>query len=112
MRSSNENRNVYTMELEHYPGMTEKSIREILEEASQRWPLLAAGVVIDAVRCAKLGLQRGLSGPLEESSAYYMKSPPRQMRDSVAHALNDAFIRGEPLGEEEQAELERMSAGD
>ncbi len=40
----------------------------------------SAGVVIDAIRCAKLGLERGIGGPLEAPSAYYMKSPPRQMR--------------------------------
>ena len=54
----------------------------------------SAGVVIDAIRCAKLGLQRGRSGPLESVSAYYMKSPPQQMRDSVARERTDAFIRG------------------
>ncbi len=54
----------------------------------------SAGVVIDAIRCAKLGLQRGLGGPLEAASAYYMKSPPLQMRDSVAYDLTDAFIQG------------------
>ena len=40
----------------------------------------SAGVVIDAIRCAKLGLERGIGGPLEAPSAYYMKSPPKQMR--------------------------------
>jgi myo-inositol-1-phosphate synthase len=54
----------------------------------------SAGVVIDAVRCAKLGLERGIGGPLEAPSAYYMKSPPMQMRDSVACELTDAFIQG------------------
>jgi myo-inositol-1-phosphate synthase len=54
----------------------------------------SAGVVIDAVRCAKLGLERGISGPLEAASAYYMKSPPTQMRDSRAYELTDAFIQG------------------
>jgi myo-inositol-1-phosphate synthase len=54
----------------------------------------SAGVVIDAIRCAKLGLQRGRGGPLESVSAYYMKSPPQQMRDSVARERTDAFIRG------------------
>ncbi len=54
----------------------------------------SAGVVIDAVRCAKLGLERGIGGPLEAASAYYMKSPPKQMRDSVACELTDAFIQG------------------
>ncbi|MCH8834345.1 MAG: inositol-3-phosphate synthase [Proteobacteria bacterium] len=54
----------------------------------------SAGVVIDAVRCAKLAADRGLAGPLEAASAYYMKSPPRQMRDSVARDLCDDFIGG------------------
>ncbi len=54
----------------------------------------SAGVVIDAVRCAKLGLDRGVGGPLEAPSAYYMKSPPVQMRDSEARDGCDAFIAG------------------
>jgi myo-inositol-1-phosphate synthase len=54
----------------------------------------SAGVVIDAIRCAKLGLDRGLGGPLEAPSAYYMKTPPVQMRDSVAHEACNAFIEG------------------
>ena len=54
----------------------------------------SAGVVINAIRCAKLGLERGLGGPLEAASAYYMKSPPVQMRDSVAFELTEEFIRG------------------
>ncbi len=54
----------------------------------------SAGVVIDAVRCAKLGLARGIGGPLEAVSAYYMKSPPKQMRDSLARERCDQFIGG------------------
>lgn len=54
----------------------------------------SAGVVIDAVRCAKVALERGTGGPLEAVSAYYMKSPPRQMRDSVAKDMCEAFIGG------------------
>ena len=52
----------------------------------------SAGVVIDAVRCAKLGLVRGLAGPLEAPSAYYMKSPPRQMRDDAAFRALGSFL--------------------
>ena len=52
----------------------------------------SAGVVIDAVRCAKLGLERGLAGPLEVPSAYFMKSPPVQMRDDEARARLADFI--------------------
>jgi myo-inositol-1-phosphate synthase len=54
----------------------------------------SAGVVIDAVRCAKLALDRGIGGALEGPSAYFMKSPPRQVTDNVARELMEAFIRG------------------
>ncbi|CAM9308501.1 unnamed protein product [Discosporangium mesarthrocarpum] len=57
----------------------------------------SAGVVIDAIRCAKLGLDRGLGGPLEAACAYYMKSPPIQMRDEEARVAVDAFIEAKPL---------------
>jgi len=52
----------------------------------------SAGVVIDALRFAKLARDRGIGGPLEEVCACYMKTPPRQMRDSVAHDLCNAFL--------------------
>jgi len=52
----------------------------------------SAGVVIDAIRCAKLGLDRREGGPIESASAYYMKSPPVQMRDSEAREACEAFI--------------------
>jgi myo-inositol-1-phosphate synthase len=55
----------------------------------------SAGVIIDAVRCAKLALDRGLSGPLEAPSAYFMKTPPRQFTDDEAHMMTEAFISGE-----------------
>lgn len=55
----------------------------------------SAGVMIDAVRCAKLGLDRGLCGTLEAPSAYFMKSPPVQYPDDVARNRVEAFIRGE-----------------
>lgn len=45
VRCRNESRDVQALELEHYPGMTEKSIHAILDEAAQRWPLRAATVV-------------------------------------------------------------------
>src|SRR5213596_589111 len=47
----------------------------------------SAGVVIDAIRCCKLALDRGLSGPLAGPSAYFMKSPPQQYPDDVAHDM-------------------------
>lgn len=54
----------------------------------------SAGVVIDAVRCAKLALDRGLSGTLVAPSAYFMKSPPRQLTDAQALERAEAFIEG------------------
>ncbi|WP_322749180.1 MULTISPECIES: inositol-3-phosphate synthase [unclassified Frankia] len=55
----------------------------------------SAGVVIDAVRCAKIALDRGVGGPLVAASSYFMKSPPEQYRDNVARDKLEAFIRGE-----------------
>jgi myo-inositol-1-phosphate synthase len=52
----------------------------------------SAGIVIDAVRCCKLALNRSVSGPLEGPSAYLMKSPPRQVPDPVARDLIEEFI--------------------
>jgi myo-inositol-1-phosphate synthase len=54
----------------------------------------SAGVIIDAVRCAKLGLDRGLAGPLLGPSAYFMKSPPVQYRDGEAREMVEAFAEG------------------
>jgi myo-inositol-1-phosphate synthase len=54
----------------------------------------SAGVVIDAVRCVKLGLDRSLSGTLEGPSAYLMKSPPVQYDDDDARQLTEDFIAG------------------
>jgi myo-inositol-1-phosphate synthase len=53
----------------------------------------SAGIVIDAVRLAKLALNSGISGALEGPSAYLMKSPPKQLRDDDAHAAIERFIR-------------------
>jgi myo-inositol-1-phosphate synthase len=54
----------------------------------------SAGIVIDAVRCCKLGLDRGLGGALEGPASYFMKSPPFQVSDERAHELTGAFIAG------------------
>src|SRR5205809_1272943 len=53
----------------------------------------SAGVVIDAVRLAKLALNNGVSGPLGGPSAYLMKSPPKQMKDEEARDATEDFIR-------------------
>ena len=57
----------------------------------------SAGVVIDAVRCLKLGLDRGLSGTLVGPSSYFMKSPPIQIHDDIARERVEAFIRGDDV---------------
>ena len=54
----------------------------------------SAGVVIDAIRCCKLALDRRLSGAIEAPSAYFMKTPPRQYTDDEAKRLVEGFIRG------------------
>ncbi|HET7654862.1 MAG TPA: inositol-3-phosphate synthase [Acidimicrobiales bacterium] len=55
----------------------------------------SAGVIIDAVRCAKLAKDRGLGGPVMGASAYFMKSPPKQFRDEVARQMVEDFARNE-----------------
>ncbi len=55
----------------------------------------SAGVITDAIRCLKLGLDRGLSGTLVAPSSYFMKSPPQQIHDDIARERVEAFIRGE-----------------
>jgi myo-inositol-1-phosphate synthase len=55
----------------------------------------SAGVVIDAVRCAKLALDRGIGGPVLAPASYFMKSPPQQFTDDEARELVEAFIRGD-----------------
>src|SRR5271166_3181552 len=54
----------------------------------------SAGVIIDAVRAAKVAKDRGLGGPIVAASAYLMKSPPRQMPDDLARAELEHFITG------------------
>lgn len=56
----------------------------------------SAGVVIDAVRCAKLALDRGIGGALDGPSSYFMKSPPVQYTDADARARTRRFIEGRP----------------
>ena len=54
----------------------------------------SAGVIIDAVRAAKIAKDRGVGGPVEAASAYLMKSPPKQLADDVARAQLENFIDG------------------
>ncbi len=73
----------------------------------------SAGVIIDALRCAKIAKDRGVGGPILGPSSYFMKSPPVQYRDEVAARLVEAFIQ-----DDEQAALavadaiEHGTAGD
>jgi len=55
----------------------------------------SAGVVIDAIRCAKLALDRNLCGPIIAPSAYFMKTPPKQFTDDIARQMTEDFIAGE-----------------
>jgi myo-inositol-1-phosphate synthase len=77
----------------------------------------SAGVITDAIRCARLGLDRGLAGTLVAPSAYFMKSPPQQIHDDVAYARVEAFIRGDDnetlVGTESPARrtLKRLATG-
>jgi myo-inositol-1-phosphate synthase len=52
-------------------------------------------VIIDAVRTAKVALDRGIGGPVESAAAYFMKSPPRQLPEDEARARLEAFLRGD-----------------
>jgi myo-inositol-1-phosphate synthase len=54
----------------------------------------SAGVVIDALRCVKIALDRGIGGPLLSPSSYFMKSPPEQYTDDIARAKVESFIAG------------------
>jgi myo-inositol-1-phosphate synthase len=55
----------------------------------------SAGVVIDAIRCIKLAMERGISGPVYAPASYFMKSPPKQYKDDLAHQMTEDFIKGE-----------------
>jgi myo-inositol-1-phosphate synthase len=55
----------------------------------------SAGVIIDAIRCAKIAMDRGIGGPILSASSYFMKSPPEQHDDDTAKELVEKFIRGE-----------------
>jgi len=55
----------------------------------------SAGVIIDAVRAAKIAMDRGIGGPLLSASSYFMKSPPEQFEDTLAKEKVEQFIRGD-----------------
>ena len=55
----------------------------------------SAGVIIDAIRAAKIAKDRGIGGPILSAASYFMKSPPEQYSDEIAHDLVEQFIRGD-----------------
>jgi len=65
----------------------------------------SAGIVIDAVRCCKLAMDRGMSGALMGPAAYFMKSPPVQFADNDARDMVEAFIHGDDKGMITTAEM-------
>ena len=69
----------------------------------------SAGVIIDAVRCAKLALDRGIGGPLTAPSSYFMKSPPIQYTDDEARRLVEEYIAGDAP---QKAKVEPQADGD
>ena len=74
-------------------GMTFGNVPLMLETKLEVWDSPnSAGVTIDAIRCAKVALDRGMSGPVLAPSAYFMKSPPEQWHDDQARDRLEAFI--------------------
>ena len=55
----------------------------------------SAGVMIDAIRCAKIALDRKLCGPIVGPSSYFFKTPPKQFRDDICREKVESFIKGE-----------------
>ncbi|WP_458759601.1 inositol-3-phosphate synthase [Afipia sp. TerB] len=98
--------NIHVGPSDHVPWLTDRKLAFIRLEGTTFGgvPLSAevklevwdspnsAGVVIDAVRCAKLAMDRGLAGALTGPSSYFMKSPPRQFTDDEARQRTRAFI--------------------
>lgn len=98
--------NIHVGPSDYVPWLTDRKFCEIRIEGTTFGdvPLLltahlevwdspnSAGVVIDAVRCAKLALDNGIGGALLGPASYFMKSPPEQYTDDVCHAKVEAFI--------------------
>ena len=60
----------------------------------------SAGIIIDAIRAAKIAKDRGIGGALLSASSYLMKSPPEQREDTEGRTRLEAFIRGDELGDD------------
>jgi myo-inositol-1-phosphate synthase len=101
--------NIHVGPSDHVPWLTDRKVAYIRLEGTAFGgvPLSAelkldvwdspnsAGVVIDAVRCAKLAMDRGIGGALIGPSSYFMKSPPQQFADDEARERTDRFIAGD-----------------
>ena len=101
--------NVHVGPSDHVPWLTDRKFCYIQMEGTTfgNVPLRAelklevwdspnsAGVITDAIRCLKVGLDRGLAGTLVAPSSYFMKSPPIQIADDISRERVEAFIRGE-----------------
>jgi myo-inositol-1-phosphate synthase len=101
--------NIHVGPSDHVPWLTDRKMAYIRLEGTAFGgvPLSAelkldvwdspnsAGVVIDAVRCAKLAIDRGVGGALIGPSSYFMKSPPQQFADDEARERTHRFIAGD-----------------
>ena len=101
-----DNYNIHVGPSDHVPWLNDKKICYIvikgtgfgdlpisLDVKLEVWDSYnSAGVVVDAIRCAKIGLDNGLTGALVEPSAYFMKSPPAQFSDSMARDMLEEWI--------------------
>ena len=108
IKSGFEDRNIHIGPSDYVPWLEDKKMAHIRLEGSafgdvplnielkmEVWDSPnSAGVMIDAIRCAKIGLDRGIAGPLEAPSAYFMKSPPVQYPDDIAKQKVQAFVAG------------------
>ena len=103
-----EDKNVHVGPSDYVPWLTDRKFAFIRMEGTTfgNVPILAelklevwdspnsAGVVIDAVRCAKIAMERGIAGTIAGPSAYFMKSPPVQYHDDIARRMVEDFIDG------------------
>jgi myo-inositol-1-phosphate synthase len=108
MRKKLDNQNIHIGPSDHVPWLEDRKWAQIRLEGQafgdvplnvelklEVWDSPnSAGIVIDALRCAKLALDRGVSGPLIGPSAYFMKSPPVQFSDDAAREMVEQFILG------------------
>jgi myo-inositol-1-phosphate synthase len=77
-------------------GTTFGDVPLLLEAKLEVWDSPnSAGVIIDAVRCCKLALDRGMAGPVIAPSSYFMKTPPKQFKDEICREMVEAFIQGD-----------------